>query len=199
MLNVECCTAHNVRGTRGFTLIEILIVVVIIALTSSIALPGFVRTMQGAQLRTASRTVLMGHKYARSTAVLRQAQLAMLLDKETLELEIVVMKEANADRDKFLDSRSSRDMDSMLGAEEEESDVSAIDTELVRSLGKEVKISSFQSEHGGQEYGGVYWIMYYPNGMSDGFELVLADKNNRSVEISSDPVSGKVEAEFSKF
>ncbi len=189
---------------RGFTLIEILVVVVIAALVAGIALPGFVRSMRGAQLRTASRTVLMSHKYARSTAVLRQVPMAVLLDSEAHELEIIELKSPPgvAERDKFLDSRENRDVDQALGtvAEEEEGVAPpTITTEVVRKLGREVKVDQFRSERGGQESRGVYWIMYYPNGMSDGFEVVLSDGSDRKVTITSDAISGKVETKFSAF
>jgi type II secretion system protein H len=193
------------RRGGGFTLIEILIVVVIAALAAAIALPGFVRSMRGAELRSASRTVLMAHKYTRSTAVLRQVPMAILLDRERRELEVIAFNAppGQADRDKFLEGRSSRDADEVLGGgdagDEAEGPPPSITTELVRSLGREVAVDAFQSELGGQELGGVFWIMYHPNGMSDGFELTLTDKKSRMVTIASDPISGKVEADFGAF
>lgn len=184
-------------GRRGFTLIEILIVVVIAALAATIALSGFVRTIRGSELRTASRTVLMAHKYARSTSVLRQVPMVILLDKENRELEIITLTSpvGSDARDRFLDGRTSRAADAVLGGDADQT-APAIATELVRSLGRDVRVEAFRSENGGQEHKGVYWINYHPNGMSDGFELVLSDGGSRRVEIKSDPVSGKVEAEF---
>ncbi len=193
------------RGRRGFTLIEMLVVVVIAALVAGIALPGFVRSMRGAQLRTASRSVLMAHKYARSTAVLRQVQMGLLIDKVAREIEIIEIKSApRADeRDKFLNARQNRDVESALGTgapqPSDDEPPPTITSEVVRRLGRDVDIEQFQSERGGQEFEGVYWIMYYPNGMSDGFKLVLGDADNRKVTITSDAISGKVEAEFEKF
>ncbi len=182
----------------GFTLIEILIVVVIAALAATIALPGFVRAMRGSELRTASRTVLMAHKYARSTSVLRQVPMAILLDKNNRELEIItVAAPPGADaRSKFLDDRTARSAGLATGDDQA---VPTIQTELVRKLGKEIEVALFKSERGGQEFQGVYWINYHPNGMSDGFELVLTDGHNRKVEIASDAISGRVEAEFDRF
>jgi len=184
---------------RGFTLMEVLIVVVIAALAAAIALPGFVRSMRGAQLRTAARTVLMSHKYARSTAVLRQVPMAILLDSVDSEVEIITMNNPAGDRGKFLDSRETRAADAVLGTETQDTAKPAIETELLRKLGRDVKIDSFRSERGGQEHRGVYWIMYHPNGMSDGFEVTLTDKNNRMVTIKSDAISGKVESKFGQF
>lgn len=194
-------TRKRPAARRGFTLIEVLIVVVIAALAATIALPGFVRSMRGAELRTATRTVLMAHKYARSTAVVRQTQMAILIDRENRELEIVAISGGGMEeRDKFLDSRKTREVDTMLGTGEAAAEAApAIGTEVVRKLGREVKIDSFRSERGGQETKGVYWIMYYPNGMSDGFELTLTDSKSRSATIECDPISGKTEASFGRF
>ena len=187
------------KSRRGFTLIEILIVVVIAALAATIALPGFVRAMKGSQLRTASRTILMGHKFARSTAVLRQVPMAMLLDSNKGEIEIITIKSpASSDtRSKFLDSRGTRETDAMLGSDQP-SEAPTIETELVRSLGRDIKIEAFRSERGGQEFQGVYWINYHPNGMSDGFEIVISDGAN-TAEITSDAISGRVESKFGEF
>jgi prepilin-type N-terminal cleavage/methylation domain-containing protein len=187
---------------RGFTLIEMLVVVVIAALVAGVALPGFVRSLRGAQLRTASRTVLMAHKYARSTAVLRQVQMALLIDRDAKEIEIIEMKSppGSEARDKFLDSRQTRAAEAVLGTEGKvEEAAPVITTEIVRKLGRDVNVEYFASELGGQEFRGVYWIIYHPNGMSDGFELVLSDKNSRKVTISSDAISGKTEAKYEAF
>ena len=62
---------HPPTTAAGFTLIEILVVVVIAALTAAVAIPGFVKISRGAQLRTSSRTIVMAHKYTRRTSVLR--------------------------------------------------------------------------------------------------------------------------------
>lgn len=185
---------------RGFTLIEILVVVVIAALMATIALPGFVRSMRGSQLRTASRTVLMAHKYARSTSVLRQVPMAILLDPVNNELEIVTIQSTTGEdmRSKFLESRASRATDVALGTEAEEA-LPSITSELVRKLGRDVQIDAFRSERGGQKIEEVYFINYHPNGMSDGFELVLTDRASRRVDIVSDAISGKVEAKFGGF
>jgi len=186
------------KSRRGFTLIEILIVVVIAALAAMIALPGFVRTLKGSQLRTASRSILTAHKFARSTSVLRQVPMAMLLDSNRGEIEVLALKSSpNADaRSKFLDSRDTRGVDAGSGAVLEEAPT--IETELVRELGRDIKIVQFNSERGGQEFQGVFWINYHPNGMSDGFRLVISDGSSRA-EITSDAISGRVEAEFGGF
>ncbi len=200
--NVHDRPARRLR--RGFTLIEVLVVVVIAAITATIALPGFVRSMRGAQLRTASRTVIMAHKYARSAAVLRQVPMAVLLDSVAREVEIVALEPAagGADRSRFLDTRATRAVDAVVGGDqamEVDAPSPSIQSELVRFLGRDIVIDQFRSERGGQEFEGVYWITYHPNGMSDGFDLVLTDGSTRAAHIRSDSISGRVEARFDRF
>jgi type II secretion system protein H len=81
---------------RGFTLIEILIVVIIAGLMAAIAVPGFTRAMKGAQLRSAARTLSMAHKFARNTAVLRQTPMALLVDTEARAIEVLSLHSRNS-------------------------------------------------------------------------------------------------------
>ena len=96
------------RTTRsGFSMIELLLVVVIIMLMATMAVPSFVKSFRGARLRTSARTVVMIHRHARSTAVLQQKHVAVLFDEEQNQLEVVTLSgggNANA-RDGFLEDR----------------------------------------------------------------------------------------------
>jgi prepilin-type N-terminal cleavage/methylation domain-containing protein len=64
----------------AFTLVEMLLVVAIIGITSVIAIPYMVRSIQGNRLRTAIRTVVMAGRYSRSMALLRQQELTLTFD-----------------------------------------------------------------------------------------------------------------------
>jgi hypothetical protein len=59
-----------------------------------------------------------------------------------------------------------------------------------------VKIASFSSERADQVLQDIYWINYYPNGMSDGFEIELADQEGRRCRIEIDAISGTAKVEF---
>ena len=58
-------------------------------LASAIAVPSFVRSYRGAKLRTSARAVVMSHRYARGTAVLKQVEVAVLYDAKKNTIEIV--------------------------------------------------------------------------------------------------------------
>lgn len=192
----------------GFTMIEILVVVVIALLLAAVALPNFSKSLEGTRLRSSARDVVTAHKYARNMAVLKQSRTAVLFDRENRVIEVVAVpsRESFANRTGFLDDRSKRaDEEEPLAAPakdpfgeedeegagaEEPADISTIDS---RPLGRGVNIVGFTSDADVREQNGVFWVNYYPSGMSDGFEVRLADEKDRTITITSDRISGGVE------
>lgn len=63
-------SSHPVSS--GFTLIEILLVVVIILIATTVAVPRFSGTLKSTQMTTAVRSTIRTARYARSMAILRQ-------------------------------------------------------------------------------------------------------------------------------
>jgi prepilin-type N-terminal cleavage/methylation domain-containing protein len=78
---------YKARGS-GFTLIEVVMVLVLIIIIASISLPTLSGSLKGLQLKTSSRTVRRAAKYARNMAIMREQTLTVALDKETMELYV---------------------------------------------------------------------------------------------------------------
>jgi type II secretory pathway pseudopilin PulG len=192
------------RWAAGFTMIELLLVVVIIMIATAIAVPSFIRSYRGAKLRTSARTITMVHRHARSMSVLGQQQIAVLFDAKKQELEVVSVSSAAdmAGRSMFIDERSKRTTESVDAAPENNPDATepekqaSVSSEMVRPLSEGVRIAQFESEKSGQEIDELYWINYYPNGMCDKFELMLTDAYGKSAEVKVDPLSGRVFIEY---
>ncbi|MFH0878286.1 MAG: type II secretion system protein [Lentisphaerota bacterium] len=193
------CPNHR---SRGFTLFELVLVIMIIMIASAVAIPYFVRSARATKLRTSVRTVVMAHRHARNTAVLGQQQVAILFDTLKNEVEIVAVG-ADSNREKegqFLDERDQRttaalDEEGKPSAEEGAA-LPAINSMIIRPLADDVNIAGFKCEKKNQEHDGIYWVNYYPNGMCDKYSLELHDKYNKVVSIKVDPLSGKVDMEY---
>ncbi len=193
------------RSGGGFTLMEILVVVVIIGMIAGVAMPGFSRAMKGAELRSSARTLAMAHKYARNTAVLKQVPMALLVDTVGMEIEVVSQpgRRALRNRDGFLDARRERanaPEAEVPGGEPAATPASAatIASELRRPLGRNVKVDSFETvgSRKPDEIEGIYWVNYHPNGMCDGFKIRLVDANGRWALITAEGISGVAEVEW---
>lgn len=76
----RCCP----RLSRpGFTMVELLLVVMIISIVTAITMPSMVRSMRGHQRRSAIRAVMAAGRYARSMAVLQQTPMALVFDLDS--------------------------------------------------------------------------------------------------------------------
>lgn len=66
-------------GYRGFSLIELLVGIVILAILMSLAMPGFQTWLQNSQIRNAAESVQNGLQRARAEAVGRNANVEFVL------------------------------------------------------------------------------------------------------------------------
>jgi prepilin-type N-terminal cleavage/methylation domain-containing protein len=65
---------------RGFTLVEILMVLAIIGITTLVTMPYLVQSIRGNRLRVAAQTVVKAGYYARTMALLRNTEMTLTLD-----------------------------------------------------------------------------------------------------------------------
>jgi type IV fimbrial biogenesis protein FimT len=66
--------------SRGFTLIELIITVVVLAVLLYVALPNFAVWMQNTQIRTAGEAILNGMQLARAEAIRRNVNVELRMD-----------------------------------------------------------------------------------------------------------------------
>jgi len=67
---------------QGFTLLELLIVVLLLALTLSLSYPSMSRGSTALHLRATGRDILGTFRYARQKAVTEQAGMVLMVDRE---------------------------------------------------------------------------------------------------------------------
>jgi type II secretion system protein H len=200
------------RSQRGFTLIEILMVVAIFVLIAGIAAPMFVGSYAGAKLRTGVRAVVMTARYARNMAVVRQRPVAVIVDSQRSTLEVVFLTGRESETLAELLVRSADDETPSYAAFQAtlattNADLTATNTDaaaedratsdMLKTLPEGIIIESFESMRPpGERENAPRVVVFYPSGLSDGFTLVLADDRGRSVEIAADPMTGEVTTDF---
>jgi prepilin-type N-terminal cleavage/methylation domain-containing protein len=173
---------------RGFTLIEVLLVVVIILIATAVAIPSFTKSFKGAKIRAATRVIVMSSRYARSVAVLQQVDTAVLYDAELGTVEIISIKDNSNPASRFLNEATDGTM------QDGDKEAPTVTSLLKRNLEEGVRIVSVESEdseNGVEEVDGIYVARYYSNGMCDEYSVELEDDSGKRVRMTVDPLSGK--------
>jgi len=180
-------------------MIELLLVVVIIILATTIAGVQFGRSMNGAQLRTSVRAVVAMNKYARSQAVLSQKHMVLLYDSNLNKLELFTLKQSSdaVSQDRF--DQFGGGSTTYVEEEDQETGEVTIDQQNYKSrrLEDKVGIADFEVDiEDLYEEEGVFWVNYYPNGMCDGHTFSLVHENGRRADITVETITGDLKVEM---
>lgn len=184
-------------GKHGFTLIEVILVLVVIVIVSGISLPYFAGTFRGTQLKTASRTIDRISRYAHAMAILREETMTVVLNEETMEIFMGGPVQAAAGTaDGELDQEVLKRLGYVEGDSEEEN--AGIEKEIHRFLPDQLTVLDFDKDWNEEDelYENLHLIHFYPNGQCDWFRMELEDNRGMSVKLENDPVSGKMYIEF---
>ena len=175
---------HRPRPSAGFTLVEIILVVVIIGIASAVAVPTFANSFKGAKLRSSVRTVLSMHRQAQSKAVLGQQYVSLLFDLRKGTVEMVEQSRTDEMKDAFFETLDAAAPAADSGA----APSGGVSSAVVRKLEDSVAFTAFS---GGRDIDDIHYVTYYPNGMCDGWTVHLADGDSRKKSVRIDPVTSK--------
>ncbi len=207
-MKTSCPSKFNMRrsffcsSSSGFTLIEIILVVVISMILLGVALPNFSQTYKGAKLRSAARLVDRMGRYARSTAIMREETMVLVLNHATMELYLGPETPASTSTN-AADGELDQDVLKRLGyveGDESGNDTGGIEKEVHKFLPEGLEVVDFEQDEfdDDKHFEDLYLIRYYPNGRSDWFTLEMEDQRGKGVKLENDPISGKIRSEFTQ-
>lgn len=186
---------HSTR--RGFTFIEVMLVVVIIVVLSSVAIPFFSGSMKGHSLRNSGRLIQKMAGFGRSMAIVREETLTLVLNPDTNEIYIGGRESAPTNAaDGYIDQDAFKNL-GYVDQDEDELGSIGIEREERRFLPDGLEIRNFDKDWTieDDEHPDVHLVRFYPNGQSEWFEVELVDSRGRGLKLVNDPISGRVSSE----
>lgn len=166
------------RRRGGFTLIEIILVIMIVMLLGAIALPKIGSTMQHLRLRQGGREVASVMRLARDSAVVRNSPVEvifMMKNKGADEYQLVLLQD-DMERIKPTQRRSWHRGEGLLS-------IPGPEWLRVRELPKDVCFSQISSSAPLTEDKRRPRIIFYPDGSATGGTICLQDTRDRAMSI----------------
>jgi general secretion pathway protein H len=164
------------RALSGFTLFELLVVILIISLISALVMPRMAASLPGVQLKSTTRAVAASLRYARSRAVYESTPYIAIFDKTQNFLAVepiatpLFAAESNAIR-KILN-------------------MSELEKVYQFPAGIEFDVLN---DNAADEDPDVFAIFFFPRGDSTGAKIVLQNLRRKRYTITVDMITGSVE------
>jgi prepilin-type N-terminal cleavage/methylation domain-containing protein len=179
-------TAHASRLTRhGFTLIEIMIVISIVAIIMATGIPAFVRAMHKDKLRKAVSDLVEGCSHARAQAILKGVPMELVIRAEDGHITVQPAQTASTD-ESFSSTESQADPSSVPAA----SAPASFSAQIPDNVAFKLIDVNFQDQMEQPETR----VRFFANGTSDEFTVVIFSEEGER-KISLDVVTGLSDVE----
>lgn len=171
---------RNHQGTRaragGFTLFELLVVLLIIGLVSALVMPRLAASLPGVQLKSSARAVAASLRYARSKAVSESRPYVALFDRTQRLLAVEPIQES-------IDAQESQSLRVILNTSELKNVYEFPD-------GVEFGVRDNRDLGEGRD---PFPIFFFPQGHSTGGKVVMKNVRRKQYTIRVDTITGAVE------
>lgn len=168
---------HGTRGgIKGFTLFELMVVILIVGLISALVMPRMAATLPGVQLKSTARAVAASLRYARSKAVFESTPYMAIFDnaQKFLAVESIERPMDSAELDEFRETLNSSGLQKVYEFPNE------IEFHVLNNSGEAEDTAFFP-------------VFFFPRGDSTGGKIVLENLRRRQYAITIDPITGIVE------
>jgi general secretion pathway protein H len=158
---------------RGFTLLELLVVLLLMGVFAAFVLPRVGGSLPGLQLRTAARKMAATFRYATQRAMTEQMTYAVRLNNEAGVVTLATVP-----------------VSGVLSADPYPETATQSSTLDRWQLPEEIRMR-FPLDRSDQTAGDDYVIFFYPDGSGSGGAVRLAASNGRQMEIQTDFITGE--------
>ena len=166
------------RGrSRGFTLLELVVVVLLIGLISALVMPRMAASLPGVQLKSSARAVAASLRYARSQAVFESTPYVTIFDNSRKLLAVAPMEKPT----------EAGEADSLRVI------LNGSPLQKVYEFPDEVAFAVSNNSDADEERELVP-IFFFPRGDSTGGTLVLKNMRRKHYTVTVDPITGAVES-----
>jgi len=166
------------RIPLGFTLLELLVVLVIVATLSTFVGPRLLGSMGGTQLRVASKKVATSLRYARTRAVSEGMLYVAMLDLEGGQIAIESRRPARGREEEASPE------DGNAGEKKKKTFDLPQGIKLEKVVSGDAEVDSGVSE-----------VLFFPTGGSSGARIVLASERGQRRSVVVDFITGTVHVE----
>lgn len=188
------------RADDGFTLIEITLVIVILALLAALSIPKFGATHRRMVLDQTARRMITSVQYARAQAVVFQQEVDMVLELDPPGYKLVLVGSQSVDPQSGFDLESVRyqreggyvDNPADLNLDPNQGQPNSAAFEAIQNeLPEPVQFFEVETVRDGRLQEGSCRVRFYPNGTLDPFLVVLEHPGWGSVQLEFDPMTGR--------
>ena len=173
--------------TRAFTLLEMILVAALLAISVAIGAPYFAQSIRGNRLQIGARTVTMAARYARSMAIMRQETFRLTATLEGNEITISSVNGRPRDNGALYTAAS---FDGGVGSWAEPLPETTAEgnggPSAIRRKLEGIRIVEFRAGDGDWRHEGTFEVLFYPNGTCNPFELRLRERAGRDMLIHVD-------------
>jgi type II secretion system protein H len=177
------------RRRRGFTLFEIMIVVVILGLVLAITLPSIKGTIGKTRLTTSAREITALMRFARSVAVLTESRCELRFSPEEDTFQLVAY-DKNGERVEVEERRARR-----RHADEGNPLVIGADMLNVQQLPRRVHFAVIYTAADLTEENGLPRVIFYPDGSATPATVAIEDEDGKTIRVEVYRTTGMTRVE----
>ena len=166
----------QIKALSGFTLFELLVVVLIISLTSAFVMPRMAASLPGVQLKSTTRAVTASLRYARSKAVSESRPYVAIFDNTQKLLAVESFE-------KPIDAAELNRLREILNTS---------NLQKVYEIPNEIEFEIL-NDNDTAEGSDIFPIFFFPRGDSTGGKIVLQNQRRRQFTVTVDRITGMVE------